>query len=117
MADAFSRLPVKTIVGEKSHVGPGAPPTTTDDAFAIEMDDPASLECFLNHPPLEEIPCFPLEHREIQQRQFADADLNALRQEKPHQFPVIDMGNNVHLICYQPLPTEALENSSSNEHD
>ena len=108
VADAFSKLPVKPVVGEKSHVGPGTPPTTrTEDAFTIELDDPALLECFLNHPPPKEIPHFPLEHQEIQQRQFADADLNALRQEKPHQFPVIDMGNNVHLICYQPLPTEA----------
>jgi hypothetical protein len=71
------------------------------------MDDLALLDRFLNHPPLEEIPCFPLECRETQQRKFADANLNALRQEKPCQFLVIDMGNNVHLICYQPLPTEA----------
>jgi hypothetical protein len=71
------------------------------------MDDSALLDCFLNHPPLEEIPYFPLEYREIQQRQFADAELNALRQEKPYQFPMIDMGNNMHLICYQRLPTEA----------
>jgi hypothetical protein len=106
VADAFSRLPVKPIVGEKSHVGPGAP-TTPNNAFAIEMNDPALLECFLNHPPLEDIPHFPLDHQETQQHQFADADLNALRQEKPHQFPVIDMGNDVQLICCQPLPAEA----------
>jgi hypothetical protein len=106
VADAFSRLPIKTIVGEKSYVGPGVP-NTSDNTFAIEMDDPALLDCFLNHPPLEEIPYFPLEYREIQQRQFADDDLNALRQEKPYQFPVIDMGNNVQLICYQPIPNEA----------
>jgi hypothetical protein len=71
------------------------------------MGDPALLDCFLNHPPPEEIPYFLLEHRETQQRQFADTELNALRQEKPCQFPVIDMGNNVHLICYQRLPIEA----------
>jgi hypothetical protein len=98
-------LPVEPIVGEKSHVDPGAP-TTPDNAFAIEMDDPALLDCFLNHPPLEDIPCFPLEHQ-TQERQFTDANLNTLRQEKPHQFPAIDMGNNVHLICYQPLPNQA----------
>jgi hypothetical protein len=107
MADAFSRLPVKPIVGEKSHVGPGESPTAPDNAFVIEMDDPALLECFLNHPSSEEIPHFPLEHQETQQRQFADAELIALRQEKPHQFPVIGMGNNVHLVCHQRLPTEA----------
>jgi hypothetical protein len=45
VADAFSQLPVKTIVWEKSCVGPGATPTATkDDAFAIELDDPALLE-------------------------------------------------------------------------
>jgi hypothetical protein len=43
VADAFSRLPVKPIVGEKSHVGPGTP-TAPNNAFAIEMDDPALLE-------------------------------------------------------------------------
>ncbi len=53
VADAFSRLPVKTIVGEKS-VGPGMP--TTDSIFSIELDDPALLDCFLNHPPMEDIP-------------------------------------------------------------
>jgi hypothetical protein len=74
VADAFSRLPVKTIVGEKS-VGPGAP--TTDSTFSIELDDPALLDCFLNHPPMEDIPYFPLDYREIQQRQFTDGDLNA----------------------------------------
>jgi hypothetical protein len=103
-ADAFSLLPVKTIVGEKS-VGPGAP--TADSVFSIELDDPALLDCFLNHPPMEDVPYFPLDHREMQQRQFTDGDLNALRQEKPHQFPAIDMGDNMHLICYQPLPAEA----------
>jgi hypothetical protein len=107
IANAFSRLPVKPIVGEKSHVGPGKPPNHTRQCFSSEMDDPALLDCFLDHPPLEEIPCFPLEHWEMQQRQFADANLNALGQEKPCQFLVIDMGNNVHLICYQPLPTKA----------
>jgi hypothetical protein len=56
---------------------------------------------------MEDIPHFPLDHQETQQRQFADADLNALRQEKPCQFPVIDMGNDVQLICHQPLPAEA----------
>jgi hypothetical protein len=104
VADVFSRLPVKTIVGEKS-VGPGAP--TTDSVFSIELDDPALLDCFLNHPPMEDIPYFPLDCRETQQRQFAVGNLNALRQEKPCQFPVIDMGDNTHLICYQPFPAEA----------
>jgi hypothetical protein len=46
VTDAFSRLPVKPIVGEKSHVGLGESPTTPDDAFAIELDDPALLDCF-----------------------------------------------------------------------
>jgi hypothetical protein len=104
VADAFSRLPVKTIVGEKS-VGHGAP--TTDSAFSIELDNPALLDCFLNHPPMEDVPYFPLDSREMQQRQFTDGNLNALRQEKPCQFPVIDMGDNTHLICYQLLPAEA----------
>jgi hypothetical protein len=104
VADAFSQLPVQPMVGEKSHVGPGTP-TTPDNVFAIEMDGPALLDCFLNHPPLEDIPCFPLECREMQQRQFADANLNTLRHEKPHQFPASDMGNDA--ICCQPLPNQA----------
>jgi hypothetical protein len=107
VADAFSRLPVKTIVGEKS-VGPGAP-TAADSMFSIELDDPALLDCFLNHPPMEDIPSFPLDCRETQQRQFADGDLNALGQEKPCHFLAIDMGDNARLICHQLLPASMID--------
>jgi hypothetical protein len=36
VADAFSQLPIKPIVGQLSHVGPGAP-TMSDNVFAIDV--------------------------------------------------------------------------------
>jgi hypothetical protein len=36
VADAFSQLPIKPIVGQLSHVGPGAP-TMPDNVFAIDV--------------------------------------------------------------------------------
>jgi hypothetical protein len=57
IADVFLRL-AKPIVGEKKYVGPGNHNITEKVNFQIEIDDSPS-DCFLNHPPLEEIH-FPL---------------------------------------------------------
>ena len=56
------------------------------------------LDCFLNHPPLEEMK-FPLDYKLIQRTQFDDEQLQQLRRQRPKEYPIMDMGNDVQLIC------------------
>jgi hypothetical protein len=42
---------------------------------------------------------FPLNYGLIQTHQFEDLQLQALQQQRPTEYPVVDMGNDVSLIC------------------
>jgi hypothetical protein len=55
-------------------------------------------DCVLNHPPLEEMR-YPLDYGLIRQNQFNDAQLQLLHQQKPFEYLVMDMGDDVQLIC------------------
>jgi transposase InsO family protein len=99
IADAFSRVPVKESAGgdEVKAIRP-SPSTKNAESFSIEIDDSELLDCFLNHPPIEQIR-FPLDYEWIRQHQFEDEPLQQLRLNKPLEYPVLDMGNDLQLIC------------------
>jgi hypothetical protein len=101
IADAFSRVPLKSSTEEVKQ-GPDKtknnPTEKVPESFSIEFDDPQLLECFLNHPPIEQMR-FPLDYEWIRQNQFDDQQLQQLRQLKPLEYPVMDMGNDVQLVC------------------
>jgi hypothetical protein len=42
---------------------------------------------------------FPLDYAQIRQAQFKDEQLQLLRQQKPLEYPIMEMGNKVQLIC------------------
>ena len=42
---------------------------------------------------------YPLDYQLIQQNQFDDEQLQQFRQQYPQEYPVMDMGNDVQLIC------------------
>ena len=50
--------------------------------FSIDFDDASLLECFLNHPPIEQIR-FPLDYIWIWQHRFEDELLQQMYQLKP----------------------------------
>jgi hypothetical protein len=62
----------------------------------MHYDDDKLLDCY--HPPLEEM-AYPLNYGLIQTHQFEDLQLQALRQQRPLDYPVMDMGNDISLIC------------------
>jgi hypothetical protein len=68
------------------------------ESFSIKFDNPQLLECFLNSPPIEQIR-FPLDYEWIRQNQFDNQQLQELKQLKPLEYPIMDMGNDVKLIC------------------
>jgi hypothetical protein len=99
ISDAFSCLPHQASMEEESNtstVGPN--PQSELNFYFFHFDDDDFLDCFLNHPPLTETQC-PLDYHLIQHNQFDDAQLQQLRQQSPHEYPVMDMGNDVQLIC------------------
>jgi hypothetical protein len=68
IAAAFSQVPIKPSAKGTTTNGPSNRKTTMTpgkvNSFSIEFDDTALLECFLNHPPIEQI-CFPLDYNWI----------------------------------------------------
>jgi hypothetical protein len=42
---------------------------------------------------------YPLDYHLIQQNQFDNAQLQQLHQQCPQDYPVMDMGNDIQLIC------------------
>jgi putative transposase len=102
IADAFSRMPRQSTAEEEEKQNiPGSKwphPIHDSNFFSFHYDDDDLLECFLNHPPLEEMQ-YPLNYQLIQQNQFDDEQLQQLRQQRPQEYPIIDMGNDVQLIC------------------
>jgi hypothetical protein len=92
-------------VNEPTNKLPHPSTATTAESFSIEFDDPQLLECFLNHPPIEQMR-FPLDYEWIRQNQFDDQQLQQLRQLKPLEYPILDMGNDFQLIC-QVRPDES----------
>jgi transposase InsO family protein len=102
IADAFSRVPVKPSAEGMPINGPNNKTKTkipgNVNSFSIEFDDAPLLECFLNHPPIEQMR-FPLDYNWIRQNQFEDERLQQLQQLKPLEYPVMDMGNDIQLIC------------------
>jgi hypothetical protein len=99
VADAFSRLPRQESTEAQSTMGSDGPnPSTESNYFSFHYDDDDMLDCFLNHPPLEEMQ-YPLDYQLIQQNQFDDEQLQQLRQQRPNDYPVMDMGNDINLIC------------------
>eukprot|EP00957_Ditylum_brightwellii_P110658 8439311-Ditylum_brightwellii.AAC.1 len=63
------------------------------------LEDPESFESFLNHPPLEVMPN-PITMLNIQQHQFQNLLLNAMRCQYPQQYPVKTIKDRP-LICYK----------------
>ncbi len=105
LADAFSRLPrLSSTNGEDSpsdmdDIGPIGPSSLVESHFhSIHFDDDGLLDCFLNHPPLEEM-AFPLHYVLLQQHQFEDLQLQALLQQRPLEYQVMEMSAGVLLIC------------------
>jgi transposase InsO family protein len=102
IADAFSRLPrLSSTEGKSTDItnsilGPSV--DVESHFFSFHFDDDEMKDCFLNHPPLEEMQ-YPLDFGLIRQNQFDDAQLQLLHQQKPLEYPVMDMGNDVQLIC------------------
>ena len=102
IADAFSRVPIKSSAEGMTTNGPNNKTKTTTsgnvNSFSIEFDDAPLLECFLNHPPIEQIR-FPLDYTWIRQNQFEDELLQQTHQLKPIEYPIMDMGNDIQLNC------------------
>jgi hypothetical protein len=98
LADAFSRLPRQTPTGEEENSSTSVPPTSDSHFYSFHFDDDDFLECFLNHPPLEEMQ-YPLDYALIRQNQFEDEALQNLRQQKPEEYQIMDMGSDIQLIC------------------
>jgi putative transposase len=99
IADAFSRVPrAPSTVGKNSGPTDGPNPHTDSHFFSFHFDDDEMLDCFLNHPPLEEMQ-YPLNYGLIQANQFEDNQLQIMHQQRPEQYPIIDMGNDIQLIC------------------
>jgi hypothetical protein len=101
LADAFSRLPrLSSTHGEDSssdmEIGPS--PMIESHFHSLHFDDDDLLDCFLNHPPLEEM-AFPLHYALLQQHQFEDLQLQALLQRCPLEYQVLEMSAGVLLIC------------------
>ena len=82
LADAFLRIPLKPST-EEVKPGPNKLPNNSkknvSESFSIEFDDPQLLDCFLNHPPIEQMR-FILDYEWIRQNQFDDQQLQQLRQ-------------------------------------
>jgi hypothetical protein len=103
--DAFLCLPRQPSTEGESTVGPWTYSTCWTysthriNFYSFHFDDDNFLDCFLNqHPPLTEMQ-FSLDYQLIQQNQFKDEQLQQIRQQRPQEYPIIDMGNDVHLIC------------------
>jgi hypothetical protein len=100
--DAFSRVPIKPSTKGMTTKGPNNRKTkmtpSNVNSFSIEFDDTPLLEFFLNHPPMEHI-YFPLDYNWIQHHQFEDEQLQQLYQLKPLEHQIMDMGNDIPLIC------------------
>jgi hypothetical protein len=52
-------------------------PSTESNFFSFHYDDDDMLDCFLNHPPLEEMK-YPLDYQLIQQNEFDEKQLQQL---------------------------------------
>ncbi len=59
--------------------------------FSLHFDDNELLDCFLNQPCVEEM-YFPLNYGLIQQNQFNDQQSQMLCQQRPLEYPVMEMG-------------------------
>lgn len=128
LADCFSRLPRMDPPSEGKSVGPGKgtlidfsslpAPDMDDDVdlghgacrfkccrdkeshfFSSFADDQELFESFVNYPTVAEMQN-PMELRRIQELQFEDQELNAMRQRYPNRF-VVRMITNRPLICYR----------------
>lgn len=107
IADAFSRLPRQATTGEEEEENKyNSVPISESHFFSFHFDDDEMLDCFLNHPPLEEMQ-YPLDYALIRQNQFEDVALQNLLLTKPAEYTIKDMGSGVQLMCHvrpDPLP-------------
>ena len=108
---AFEKLKVPKLDDEIYHFEEEIlPPNETDLCksmpcrFACCRDeqllphDEEIVKCFLNHPPLQELPN-PITILNIQNHQFEDDKLNQLQRHFPHWYPVRNIQNRP-LVCY-----------------
>jgi hypothetical protein len=91
VADAFSQVLVKT--STKGFIAP-----RNANLYSIEFDDKQLLDCFLNHLLLKQIR-FPLGYAWICQHQLEDEQFQEMQQLKPLEYPIMDMGNDIQLVC------------------
>lgn len=106
LADALSRVPCIHLEGQEGPVSSTTPDlTATESFYSLMMDDMKLTECFLNHPPLNELP-FPLHFGDIHLQQQHDAQLHEHMQRHPDHFQQIVFGDDISLICYCRQPNE-----------
>jgi len=72
------------------------------DTFAIELDDDALLECFLNYPDPNEIP-YPLDYALIRQHQINDHGMHMNVVQMPQKYVMQQIGQE-QLVCYRSHP-------------
>ena len=98
VADAFSRLPQRDSLEEKSpHLCPSILTLLQLNLMMMTM-----LECFLNYPDPNEIP-YPLDYALIRQHQINDHGMHMNVIQMPQKFVVQQVGQE-QLICYRSHP-------------
>jgi hypothetical protein len=79
VADAISRLPMKT-VEEADRIQPDVDPDYNTEVFSIEPDNESLLECLLQHPHLPDEIVFLLDYSLLRSRQLQDIILQQQQQ-------------------------------------
>ena len=69
-----------------------------EHSFSSLIHDPPLVECFLNHPVIEECG-FPLDYKLIMERQFEDGKLQKAYKDYPAGYVIDNFGGDINLIC------------------
>ena len=80
-------------------IGPG------QYSYSICMDDPEIAECFLNFPEVDNGNPFALDYENIANEQQNDASLQAVLQQNPDNYSLVDVGNAKQMVVYKDNPS------------